>query len=115
LRFNSRICFEAGGWQWWVILLIEAIGEGQTDPASDERIRAGAADRFLRGLVQDPGSGRAHDLHRLDRSVCGDPEAKLHRSLDPLAAGRVRVDLGLLDPAADAAQEVGNTIATPTS
>ena len=99
------------------MLLVETVGQGQADPAADRGIRGGAADCLLRGLVQDRESRGASDLHGLDRSVGGDPEAKLHGSLDPLMASGSRIYLGLLDPAADAAEEIAHTatIATSTS
>jgi hypothetical protein len=94
-------------------LLVEVIGQREANPATDNRIRGAATEGLPRGLVQDGRSGGAQDLHSLDRSVCGDPEAKLHRSLDPFTASGVRIDLILLDLAADAAQDAGTTIATP--
>ena len=97
------------------ILLFEAVGQGQADPIPDEGIRGGAADRPLRVLVQDRGTGGAEDLHGLHRSIRGNPEAKLHPTLDPLAASRVGIDPVPLDLTVDVPQKVGTPVSPPTS
>lgn len=86
-------------------LLVETVGEGEADPAGHGRVRGGTPDGLLRGLVQDVGSGGAKDLHGLDRAVRRNPEAEVHRPLEPVATRRFGIRLGLLDLAPDDVQE----------